>query len=71
MHDAMVRRYDELHARGGFTRARLALKVARDPFDPTTERQLLLVLGVVIAFAVMSKKGPGTRVRPGPSTSDR
>ena len=31
LHDAVVRRYDELRARDAFTRRRLELKVARDP----------------------------------------
>lgn len=53
LHDAIVRRYDELRAEGGLSRMRLDLKVARDPFNPQTERQLLLVLGVVVAFLVV------------------
>lgn len=48
--DAIVRRYDELYDHGRWMRLRLALKVARDPFDPATERQVLLVAGVVVAF---------------------
>ncbi len=50
--DALVRRYDEMYRRGGFTRWRLEMKVARDPFDPTLERQVLLVFGVIAAFLV-------------------
>lgn len=52
MRDATVRRYDEMFNRDAVTRTRLELKVARDPFEPTTERQLLLLLGVVVAFVV-------------------
>ena len=48
--DAVVRNYDELYNQGRWTRVRLDLKVARDPFDPATERQLLLVAGVIAAF---------------------
>jgi hypothetical protein len=48
--DAQVRRYDELFTRDAFTRWRLETKVAEDPFNPTTERQWLLVLGVLVAF---------------------
>ena len=55
LHDAVVRRYDELRARDAFTRRRLELKVARDPFNPSTERQLLLLLGVVVGFLVLRK----------------
>ena len=51
--DAQVRHYDELYGQGGWTRMRLALKVARDPFDPSTTRQVLLLVGVVVGFAVM------------------
>lgn len=50
--DAKVRRYDESFSAGGWTRARLQLKVARDPFNPTTTRQALLVIGVVVWFVV-------------------
>ncbi len=51
-HDLQTRMYDELYARGGWTRRRLELKVAGDPFNPSTERQLLVALGVVVAFVV-------------------
>jgi hypothetical protein len=53
--DAEVRRYDEYLARGGFARLRLQLKVAEDPFNPVTERQLLLVAGVIVAFLVLRR----------------
>ena len=49
-HDLQTRMYDELHETGGWTRTRLELKVARDPFDPSTERQMLVAIGVVAAF---------------------
>ena len=42
--------YDALYLKGGWTRKRLELKVAGDPFDPGTERQLLTVVGVVVAL---------------------
>jgi hypothetical protein len=48
--DALVRRYDEFYDRGRWMRLRLALKVARDPFEPGTERQLLLLAGVMVGF---------------------
>jgi hypothetical protein len=51
-HDLQVRMYDELYARGGWTRMRLRLKVARDPINPATQRQLLLGIGVLAAFIV-------------------
>ena len=49
-HDAQVLAYDARYAQGGWTRRRLQLKVARDPFDAAAERQVLLALGIVAAF---------------------
>ena len=51
-HDLQTRMYDELYERGGWTRLRLQLKVAGDPFNPSTERQLLVAAGVLTAFLV-------------------
>jgi hypothetical protein len=51
-HDLETRMYDELYAKGGWTRLRLQLKVARDPLPPTTQRQLLVIVGVVAAFVI-------------------
>ena len=51
LRDAQVRRYDDLFNQGGLMRRRLELKVATDPFNPVTERQLLLVVGVLVWFA--------------------
>ena len=53
--DEMVRRYDELFNRDALTRTRLELKVAEDPFNPATERQLLLVLGIIVAFLTVKR----------------
>jgi hypothetical protein len=50
--DAQVRRYDELYNQGGWTRTRLELKVADDPLNPSTERQLLLAVAAVAVFSV-------------------
>ena len=55
LRDEMVRRYDQLFNRDALTRARLELKVVEDPFNPTTERQLLLAFGIVVAFAVIKR----------------
>jgi len=49
-HDAQVQAYDILYAKGGWTRRRLEWKVARDPFNAATERQIILALGIVTAF---------------------
>jgi len=51
-HDMQTRMYDELYSKGGWTRVRLEMKVANDPFNPATERQLLVALGVLMAFVV-------------------
>jgi hypothetical protein len=50
--DAIVRRYDELYLKGGWTRWRLLLKVADDPLRPSTARQLLAGLGVLTALLI-------------------
>ena len=51
-HDLQTRMYDELYGKGGWMRLRLRLKVAGDPFDPGTERQVLTGIGVMTAFLV-------------------
>jgi len=57
-HDLRVQQYDALYLKGGWTRKRLELKVARDPFNPSTERQLLTGLAVVTAFLTWRLGGP-------------
>lgn len=57
--DEQVRRYDEAFNAGGWTRRRLLLKVASDPFNATTTRQVLLVAGVLVWFAVWRVPGLG------------
>ena len=51
-HDLQVREYDSLFMQGGWTRRRLELKVADDPFDPTTTRQLLIAIAAVAGLIV-------------------
>ena len=51
-HDLQTRMYDELYDRGGWTRMRLELKVANDPFNPSTERQVVTGFGVLTALLV-------------------
>jgi hypothetical protein len=51
-HDLQVREYDRLFMQGGWTRKRLELKVANDPFDPMTTRQLLIGFAAVVGFIV-------------------
>jgi len=48
--DLQVQQYDAIYLKGGWMRKRLELKVARDHFNPSTERQLLIGLAVVTAF---------------------
>jgi hypothetical protein len=50
--DLQVQQYDALYLKGGWTRRRLELKVARDPVNPATERQVLTGLAVVTALLV-------------------
>jgi hypothetical protein len=54
--DALVRQYDELYDQSALMRTRLQLKVATDPFSPTTERQVLLLAGVVVAFITLRRR---------------
>lgn len=51
-HDAQEHEYYRAFDSGGMTRLRLQLKTFEDPFDPTTEHQLLVGLGVVSALVV-------------------
>lgn len=57
--DAQVRHYDELFHEGGWTRRRLQLKTAGDPFNRSTTRQLLLAAGIVVAFVTWRKSATG------------
>jgi hypothetical protein len=50
--DLLVQQYDALYLKGGWTRRRLELKVAGDPFDPGTTRQVLSVVAVVSGLLV-------------------
>jgi hypothetical protein len=56
LRDMLVRRYDDALASGPLMRTRLRLKNATDPFDPATERQGLLLLTAIVAFAVLRTK---------------
>ena len=56
-HDEQTQHYDALYLKGGWTRRRLELKVAGDPINPSTERQLLIAVGVVTAFLVWRSAG--------------
>jgi hypothetical protein len=56
-HDDQVRRYDALYGEGGWTRKRLELKVATDPFNGSTERQILTAIGVMTVLLVWRRSG--------------
>jgi hypothetical protein len=50
MHDRIIQQYDAAYQKGGWTRRRLLLKAAAEPFDPATERQVLTAVAVLTAF---------------------
>lgn len=51
-HDSQLADYDALHdSHSIFMRLRMRLKEVSEPFDPTTERQILVGLGVIGALA--------------------
>jgi len=51
-HDAQEAEYNRLYASSTVTRYRMDLKVAADPFEPSTERQLLAGIGILSALIV-------------------
>ncbi|MBI3492375.1 MAG: hypothetical protein HY047_11430 [Acidobacteria bacterium] len=55
-HDLQTQQYDALYLKGGWTRKRLQLKVARDPLNPSTERQLLTGIAVLTALLAWRMK---------------
>lgn len=63
-HDMQTQQYDALYLKGGWTRMRLELKTARDPFDPSTERQVLTMIGVLTAFVAWRLAGRSSTGEP-------
>jgi hypothetical protein len=51
-HDALESEYYRARAGSPVTRWRMCVKEASDPIDPSTERQLLIGLGVVSVLSV-------------------
>src|ERR1700733_6540624 len=51
-HDALEAEYYRTRDRSPTTRWRMRVKVARDPFDPSTERQLLIAVAVFGALGL-------------------
>jgi hypothetical protein len=64
-HDALEAEYYRMRDSSSTTRWRMNMKVARDPFDPSTERQLLIAVAVFGALGVWRLNG---RRRIGSST---
>lgn len=50
-HDAIESDYYRLHNSSAMTRWRMDMEAAGDPFDPTTERQVLIASAVIAALA--------------------
>jgi len=50
-HDAIEAEYYRLHNSSTMTKWRMDVKAAGDPFDPTTERQVLVASAAIAALA--------------------
>jgi hypothetical protein len=64
-HDAQVQAYDARYQQGGWMRRRLEWKVAKDPFNAATERQVILALGIITAFLFwrVTRSGGGSATK--------
>ena len=51
-HDAIEAEYYRLYNSSAFTRWRMNMKAGVDPFDPTTERQVLVASAAIAALAI-------------------
>src|SRR6476620_7495244 len=51
-HDALEAEYYRRRDRSAITRWRMGVKAAHDPFDPTTERQLLVGVAALAALVI-------------------
>ena len=56
-HDALAAEYYRQYESSALTRYRMRLKEATDPFDPSTERQILVGIGILSALAVWRING--------------
>ena len=56
-HDAEEAEYYRAYTSSRVTRLRMALKTAADPFDPSTERQILAGAGILSALFVWRLNG--------------
>lgn len=57
-HDAIEAEYYRLHNSSAMTRWRMDMEAAGDPFDPTTERQVLIASAVIAALAIWMLRKP-------------
>jgi hypothetical protein len=57
-HDAIEGEYYRLHNSSAMTRWRMDMEAAGDPFDPTTERQVLIASAVIAALAIWMLRKP-------------
>jgi hypothetical protein len=60
-HDAEEAEYYRAYASSSVTRLRMTLKTAADPFDPSTERQILAGAGILSALFVWRLNGKSPR----------
>ena len=67
-HDALEAEYYRRYNSSSMTRWRMDVKTAGDPFDPTTERQVLIASAVVSALAIW-RLGRATALTNGPPAS--
>src|SRR2546425_512676 len=56
-HDAEEAEYYRQYTSSRLTRLRMTLKAAADPFDPSTEHQILTGIGILSALAVWRLNG--------------
>jgi hypothetical protein len=59
-HDALEAEYYRQYQGSGVKHFRMMLKEATDPFDPSTERQILAGIGILSALAVWRINGKRT-----------
>ena len=59
-HDTASQEYAYMYAKGGWIRRRMDWKVAYDPINPSTERQVLTAIGIVTALIIWRKSGAKT-----------
>ena len=70
-HDIEERAYDAMYRDSWWSRARLRLRDAEDPIDPSTERPLLIALGLVAGALALGSRAPQSQSADGPAVDDR